>query len=209
MAATGMGDGEIAASRRGTGISIHERRNPMTRRKILVTSALSLIVALMASLAGQRPAVAIGPDEERAELANALSSVKVSLQQGFTASEREGQPISGKFEVDDGKLQLSVYTAKEGNFFEVIVDHVTGAIAKVEPITEGEDLTHAKSQKAAMDRAKVKLADAATKAKGQAKGEAADVIVVSAVPELKNDRPEAAVVLLQGKRFSTASEPLD
>jgi len=35
------------------------------------------------------------------------------------------------------------------------------------------------------------------------------VIVVSAVPELKNDRPEAAVVLLQGKRFSTASEPLN
>ena len=32
------------------------------------------------------------------------------------ASEREGQPISGKFEVDNGKLQLSVYTAKEGTF---------------------------------------------------------------------------------------------
>jgi hypothetical protein len=29
------------------------------------------------------------------------------------------------------------------------------------------------------------------------------------VPELKNDRPEAAVMLLQGKRFSTASQPLD
>jgi hypothetical protein len=38
---------------------------------------------------------------------------------------------------------------------------MTGAIVKVEkvePITEGEDLAHAKSQKAAMDRAKVKLA---------------------------------------------------
>jgi len=142
-------------------------------------------------------------------LAEALDSAKVSLQQGFTASEREGQPISGKFEIDGGKLQLSVYSAKEGKFFEVIIDHVTGNIAKVEPITEGEDLTHAKAQKAAMDRTKVKLADAATKAKGQAKGEVAEVIVVSAVPDLKNDRPEVAVVLLQGKRFSTASEPLD
>jgi hypothetical protein len=142
-------------------------------------------------------------------LAEALGSAKVSLQQGFTASEREGQPISGKFEIDGGKLQLSVYTAKEGKFFEVIIDHVTGNIAKVEPITEGEDLTHAKAQKAAMDRTKVKLADAATKAKGQAKGQVAEVIVVSAVPDLKNDRPEVAVVLVQGKRFSTASEPLD
>jgi hypothetical protein len=79
---------------------------------------------------------------------------------------------------------------------------MTGTVAKVEPINEGEDLTHAKAQKAAMDKAKVKLADAATKAKGQG----GDVIVVSAVPELKGDRPEATVVLLRGKRFS---EPLD
>jgi hypothetical protein len=168
-----------------------------------------LTIALATSLPAPRSALAIGPDQEQAELANALSGIKVSLQQGFATSEREGQPISGKFEMDDGKLQLSVYTAKEGKFYEVIVDHATGNISKVEPITEGEDLEHAKSQKAAMDRAKVKLADAATKAKGQAKGEAADVIVVSAIPELKGDRPDATIVLLQGKKFSTASERLD
>jgi len=34
---------------------------------------------------------------------------------------------------------------------------VAGNIAKVAPITEGEDITHAKSRKAAMDRAKIKL----------------------------------------------------
>ena len=181
----------------------------MTRRKLLLTSAVGLAVALMASFAGQPPALAIGPDQEQAELAKALNGVKISLQQGFTASEREGQPISGKFEMDEGKLQLSVYTAKEGKFFEVVVDHMTGTIAKVEPIAEGEDLGHAKAQKAAMDRAKVKLADAATKAKGQAKGEAADVLVVSVTPELKDDRPEATIVLLQGKKFSTALERLD
>jgi hypothetical protein len=182
----------------------------MTRRQLLLTSACGfVIVAFAASVTGHRSAFAIGPDQEQAELANALSGVKVSLQQGFTASEREGQPISGKFEVDEGKLQLSFYTAKEGKFFEVIVDHMSGNIAKVEPITEGEDLAHAKSQKAAMDRAKVKLADAVTKAKGQAKGEATEVLVVSAVPELKDNRPEVTIVLLQGKKFSTASERLD
>jgi hypothetical protein len=182
----------------------------MTRRQILLASACGFVVAAFGTLfAGRGPALAIGPDQEQAELANALGGVKVSLQQGFTASEREGQPISGKFEVEDGKLQLSVYTSKEGKFFEVIVDHMTGAIAKVEPITEGEDLANAKSQKAAMERAKVKLADAATKAKGQAKGEGADVAVLSAVPALKNERPQATIVLLQGKRFSTVSESLE
>ena len=48
----------------------------------------------------------------------------------------------------------------------VIVDHMTGNIAKVEPITEGEGLTQAKSQKAAMDKAKVKLADVLVRALG-------------------------------------------
>jgi hypothetical protein len=178
----------------------------MIRRKFLLTSACGfIIVALAASFAGHRSALAIGPDEEQAELANAMSGVKVSLQQGFTASEREGQPISGKFEVENGKLQLSVYTTKEGKFSEVIVDHMTGSIAKAEPITEGEDLAHANAQKAAMDRAKVKLADAAEKAKGQVGG----ALVVSAVPELKDDRPVASVVLLAGKRFSTVSAPLN
>ena len=182
----------------------------MTRRQMLLTSACGFVIAaLTASFVLDRSALAIGPDQEQAELATALSGVKVNLQQGLTASEREGQPISGKFEMDEGKLQLSVYTAKEGKFYEVIVDHMTGAIAKVEPISEDEDLAHAKSQKAAMDKAKVNLADAATKAKGQAKGEAADVVVVSAIPELKDDRPEATIVLLQAKKFSTASERLD
>jgi hypothetical protein len=179
----------------------------MTRRKVLLTTALGLIVAITTSWAGHWKAFADESSQEQAQLAKALSSAKVSLQRGFMASEREGQPISGKFEVEDGKLQLSVYTAKEGKFFEVIVDHVTGDIAKVEPITEGEDLTHAKSQKAAMDKAKVKLADAAEKAKGQASG----ALVVSAVPELKGGRPEASIVLLTeiGKRFSTVTERLD
>src|SRR5262245_18967891 len=128
----------------------------MTRRQMLLTSACGcVIVALAASFAGHRSARAIGPDQEQAELANAMSGVKVSLQQGFTASEREGQPISGKFEVEKGKLQLSVYTAKDGKFSEVIVDHLTGSIGKVAPITEGEDLTHAKAQKAAIDRKSV------------------------------------------------------
>ena len=182
----------------------------MTRREVLLATALGLVlVPLEEVTVGNRLAFAIGPDQQQAELANALSEAKISLQQGLVASESEGQPISGKFEVEDGKLQLSVYTAKDGKFFEVIVDHVTGKIAKVEPIDEGEDLSHARSQKAAMDRAKVKLADAAVKSMGQAKGSTGDVHVVSVMPQLQDDRPEAKIVLLAGKQFSTASERLD
>ena len=59
-------------------------------------------------------------DKERAELAKALKGVKTPLQQGLTASAKEGKPISAKYEVEEGKLQLSIYTMKGDNFSEVI-----------------------------------------------------------------------------------------
>src|SRR5262249_59170741 len=77
-------------------------------------------------------------DKEQVELAKALKGVKTSLETGLSASESQGKPISGKFEVEDGKLQLSVYTMKGDKFSEVIVDHKTGKVAKTETITGGE-----------------------------------------------------------------------
>ncbi|HEX9579424.1 MAG TPA: hypothetical protein VF993_16835, partial [Myxococcales bacterium] len=63
--------------------------------------------------------------EEKADLAAKLKGAKVSLEQGIAASKAKGTPISAKYEVEDGKLQLSVYTAKGDSFSEVIVDYKT------------------------------------------------------------------------------------
>jgi hypothetical protein len=49
-------------------------------------------------------------DKERAELAKALKDAKISLQRGLTARAKERKPICAKYEMDEGKLQLSVYT---------------------------------------------------------------------------------------------------
>src|SRR6266849_9023305 len=84
--------------------------------------------------------------KEHAELAKALSAAKISLQTGLTASARAGSPSSAEYEVEDGKLQLSVYTMKGPEFSEVIVDHATGKVAKTAAITSGDDLTAAKAQ---------------------------------------------------------------
>jgi len=73
------------------------------------------------------------PDEDEATgaaVAKYLPSAKVTLQQGLAAAESQGQPISGKFEVDEGHFQLSVYTARGGKFSEVLVDHATGKVAQ-------------------------------------------------------------------------------
>src|SRR5437879_13485832 len=98
-------------------------------------------------------------DEEgnQAAVAKAVLSARVSLERGLSASASHGRPISAKFEMENGKLQLSVYTATGGKFFEAVVDPNSGAVVKTEPIGEGEDYTAAQSQSAAMAKAKVSL----------------------------------------------------
>jgi hypothetical protein len=164
----------------------------------MVKVALMTIVSLM--LGGLCPAWSAEQDD--AALIKAMSGAKVTLQRGLTASEREGRPISGKFEIEDGKLQLSIYTEKAGKFFEVIVDHVHGSVAKTEPITEGDDLVEAKAQSAAMAKAKSDLKSATEKA---ARGGRA----VAVTPELKDGHAVASVVVAKGGKLETVTERLD
>jgi len=144
-------------------------------------------------------------DQEHAELAKALKDAKIPLERGLTASAKEGKPISAKYEVEDGKLQLSVYTMKGNNFSEVIVDHKTGKIAKAEPITKGDDLSHAKEQSEAMAKAKRSLGAAASEAVKENQG----YRVVSVMPAMKEGHPVADVTLVKGTEWKTVSEKLD
>jgi hypothetical protein len=147
-------------------------------------------------------------DEDEANpagLAKVLPEASVSLEQGLKAGEREGKPISGKYEIEDGALQLSVYTAKGNQFEEVIVDHKSGAIEKAEPITEGDDLKDAQAQGQAIAQAKRPLDEAvgeAVKANGGFRA-------VRAIPSLKGGHPVAEVTLMQGDNVKQVSEKLD
>ena len=79
-------------------------------------------------------------ETDTAMLAHSLSTVSVSLDQGLKASGAQGKPISGKFELEHGAVQLSVYVTKGGKFSEVIVDNQSGNIKKAETITDSDDL---------------------------------------------------------------------
>ena len=144
-------------------------------------------------------------DAEHAELAKALRDAKILLQRGLTASTKEGKPLSAKYEMEHGKLQLSVYTMKGDKFSEVIVDHKTGKVAKAEPITGGDDLTAAKAQSEAMAKATRSLDAAASAAAKEKKG----YRVVSVMPALKDGHPVADVSLVKGTEWKTVSEKLD
>ena len=173
----------------------------MTRKAWLVPVLAAAAVCWGSTLAAQ------DNDEDegnQAAVAKAVLSAQVPLERGLAASASNGQPISAKFEIEEGKLQLSVYTVKAGKFFEVIVDHNTGKVVKAEPIAEGEDYTAAQSQKAAMAKAKVSLRAAVEQAlRGNAGFRA-----VSVTPSLKDGRAVADVALAKNEELKTVSVPL-
>jgi len=170
----------------------------MNRRQMLFAS----LVATTMGLASQ---AALAEEHNDPALIKAMGNAKVTLQQGLTAAAQEGQPISAKFEMEDGKLQLSVYTSKGGKFSEVIVDYTSGKVTKTEAITEGEDLTAAKAQSAAMAKAKTDLKAATDKAAAGMAGSRA----VSVTPDTKGGRAVASVTLVDGGQFKTVEQSLE
>ena len=143
-------------------------------------------------------------DDDGAALVSALNGATLPLEQGLSASASAGTPISAKYEIEQGKIQLSVYTMKGDTFSEVIVDHTTGKIGKVVPITEGEDLRAAQSQRETMARASRSLEAATADAVKTHNGYRA----VSAMPSLKDGYPVAEVILINGNERKTVSERL-
>ena len=150
-------------------------------------------------------ATARAEESDSAALAAAMKGATATLQGGLRASEAQGTPISAKFEIEDGKLQLSIYTMKGDSFMEVVADPKSGAIAKAEKITDAGDLKEAAAQKAAMAKAKVPLLTATETAVNANTGSQA----VSVVPELKNGQATAEVTLLGGNTFKKVTEKLD
>jgi hypothetical protein len=171
---------------------------------ISIAIRLVLLIAAIGFWGGATaPAWAQGGDS--AALAAAMKNATATLQGGLKASEAQGTPISAKFEIEEGKLQLSVYTMKGNDFMEVVADPKTGAIEKAEKITDAGDLKEATAQKAAMAKAKVPLLTAAETAVSVNAGSRA----VGIVPELKDGQATAEVTLLQGTTFKKVTEKLD
>jgi len=170
---------------------------------------IALVVMLGAATAHAQNKEAHEKDEagevkDAAALAAALKDAKVSLADGLRAAEKSGTPISAKFELEDGKLQLSVYTMKGDKFAEVIVDHKTGKVTKTEPITGGDDLTAAKKQAAAMAKTKRSLRDVVAKAEKSNAGYKA----VGVWADMESSGAKADVNLLKGSEAKHLEDKL-
>jgi hypothetical protein len=164
-----------------------------------------LLIGLLAAGAATFGAAVADEYKDQAAVAKKLPSAKVTLSQGLSAGESKGQPISAKFEIDEGHFQLSVYTAKGAALQEILVDLTTGKVAKAEALSEAEDLADAKKQVAAMAKAKTTLKAATDKAEQDNAGYRA----LSVTPMLKADHAIAMVTLVKGAQIKSVSESLE
>src|SRR5258708_21749207 len=81
----------------------------MSRRKILLMNAVVTVLGLAALIGfADQNAIFAAEDDDKKALVKLLGASKINLQQGLAASEQQGQPMSAKFEDEEGKLQLSV-----------------------------------------------------------------------------------------------------
>jgi len=185
---------------RGGGINIVAIHQHMTGESPRMLFLHYLFAA--AALACTTPVRAEG---DRSALAAQMKGARVPLSRGLAASASKGTPISGKFEVEVGKLQLSVYTAEGTNYSEAIVDHKTGKVKESKAITSDDDLTAAKAQAEAMASAKTSLKAAVDKAVKGNKGYRA----VSVTPSVEDGNATAEVMLLRGNETKIVTEKLN
>jgi hypothetical protein len=165
----------------------------------------TLTAALAVGVMGTSASVWSHANEDSGRAVAKYMPAKVSLQQGLTAAESQGRPISGKFEVDDGHFQLCVYTAKDGKFSEVLVDQNTGNVVKTEAIAEGGDLANAQRQMAAYSESKTSLKAAVDRAEAAYPGYRA----ASVTPMISKGHPVAVVSLVQGSQVRSKVESLE
>jgi Peptidase propeptide and YPEB domain len=164
----------------------------------------TLAAVLTVAAIGTTGSLVLYANEPGNAVSKFMPTARVSLQEALKAAEVQGQPISGKFEVDEGHLQLSVYTTKDGKFSEVLVDQNTGKVAKSQEISAGNELADAQKQMEAYGKSKISLRAAVSRAELSYPGYQA----VSVTPTISNGRPVAIVSLLQGTQARSIAEPL-
>ena len=161
-----------------------------------LTVAGLLLAASTASAQATKAQVAV---------ATAMRGAKhTPLLDAITAATASGKPLSARYEFEDGKLKLSVFVEKAGAYSELFFDHMTGKVAQVDKITDGDDLKDAKAQSKVSAKATKSLAAALTKALADNPG----YIAVEVTPILEGKHAVAEITLMKDGQFKGVSEPI-
>src|ERR1051326_7955748 len=167
-------------------------------------SKFPALAVIVASFLLFGPSAARAESQDGAALLKALDGTHVTLEEGLKASEIAGRPISAKFEIEGGRLQLSVYTASNDGFREALISTSTGIMMSAEKITDTNDLKDAGAQTEAMRAAKVPLLVAANKVATRTQG----ARLVGVTPVLVDGRPVAKVTMAKAGALTTVNEDI-
>lgn len=161
-------------------------------RQVIGATAAALVFA------GALDATRQHPDD--AQLLSKLSSSRHTLVDGIRQAEKsDGPAVSAKFEMKEGQLLLSVYTAKQGrdrdaehNTLMELIGPATDAAwkAETEVFADKEHLARSAMQLTLMQLTRMSLADVIKKAEAQQPG-----TVYSAIPMVQGGRPVVDVLL--------------
>src|SRR6266571_1563391 len=174
----------------------------------------SLIAAfVVAGSLGWQPARAEGDSKELQAVAQALGKSKLSLLAGIRqASQGSAKAISAKFELEDGKLSLSVYTAEKGLAVPAeknVLQELSGIpeqdkwTPKVEVFKDVPHVARSAEQLAVMSLGRKSLAAVIAEVRKTHTG-----TVFSITPAIRNHRPVAVVLLAQKGKVTTVTQPL-
>jgi hypothetical protein len=162
----------------------------------------ALRFALLVVVVGYSSAATAEDIADSAALAAALEHVKGTLENGLNVSERIGKPISAKFALEDGTLQLSLWIAREDGFAKIILYPAIRSVAENFDFRDPDKLKVATAQKLAIEKATVSLLSPTENAVKANHG----LRAVSAYPVLKEGDPVAVVILLDANAFKIVTE---
>ena len=183
----------------------------MKRRSVLTASAM--LVATMFGLIAAVPVVNADDSKDTKALLEALGKTKHTLIDGVRQAAKGGAvAISAKFELEDGKLSLSVYTAEKGLSVppeQNVLQELSGSPErdKWEPSVEVfKDVPHvarSSQQLTLMALGKSSLADIIARARKTQSG-----TVFSVTPVIRNHKPVAEVLVADKGKVKKLIQPL-
>jgi len=168
----------------------------------MLQAVRSAIVVMAAALPST--AMAEDVDQGHAALAAAFKNVKGTLESGLKAGEQVGRPISAKFLLKGGILQLTLLIVKDDGISEFNLYPTIGTITEVVDVTDPDKVEAATAQKLAIDSATISLFSATESAVRANKG----LRAISVLPMVSEGRPAAVVTLLGTDGLRVVTEKL-
>jgi hypothetical protein len=190
---------------RNTGKQLPEAQSCAPNEEVdMMQRALLLLIGAGLAMLGSR--IAWSEDADQAALIKAISGAKVTLAQGIAQVAKGTEvPTEAKYEMEDGKLMLSVYTSAKGvgtaaedNSFNEYSGEATAATwsPKKEVFADLKHIARSAQYHTLLSTTKLNIPAIIQKAGGQG-------TVISVKEKVRNGKPVFEVLTVQGNAIKT------